>query len=278
MNRLLTIGFIFLGLTLTLTAAGSGPDIRIIDNRVSIQAEGITLGRFLHLWDQATGMTSKVPPELANRNVSVRFTDLSFDDAVRKIFEGQPMDYVMVAGKGIIVTGTSQILSAKTNGAPGTPPLQEPVVEQNPFQQQFQQPGQQGFPGAAGFTGVPGAPNAGIAGAQQQPATIQTPFGTIPNPRANQPQQGTSPMVTPGQVNAQNPFNNSLPGFNSSGQLPTLQSNPAFGSSTTPTNNSPFGNSPFGNAPFNNTPGYPSSYPSTVPNNGFPAPQPRPNP
>jgi hypothetical protein len=265
MSKLLAIGFIFLGLTLSGMAAGSGPDIRIVDNRVSIQAEAIPLGRFLHLWDQATGMTSKVPPELANRNVSVRFTDLNFDDAVRKIFEGQPVDYVVVGGRGIIVTGTSQILSARNNSGPvNSPPPQEPVVEQNPFQQQFQQPGQPNFPGQAGIAGVPGAPNGGVAGAQQQPATIQTPFGSIPNPRANQPQQGTSPMVMPGQVTSQNPFNSSLPGFNSSGQLPTLQSNPPFGT-TTPANTSPFNNSPFGS-----TPAYPSSYPNTVPNNGFP--------
>jgi hypothetical protein len=275
MKKVLAGGFIFLALTLSGTAAGSGPDIRIIDNKVSIQAEAVPLGRFLRLWDQATGMTSKVPPELANRNVNVRFTDLNFDDAVRKIFEGQPVDYVLVAGRGIIVTGTSQILSAKNNSGPINTQPPEPVVDQSPFQQQFQQNGQPGFPGAAGITG---APNGGVAGAQQQPATIQTPFGTIPNPRANPPQQGA---VMPGQATSQNPFNNGAPGFNSSNQLPNLQSNPAFGTPTTPTNNSPFNNSPFNNnnSPFN-TPAYPSSYPNTVPNNGFPATPtpPRPNP
>src|SRR5215468_11037543 len=90
-------------LTLNGLAAESGPEIRIIDNKVSIQAEAIPLSRLLHLLDQATGLTSKVPPELANRNVSVRFTNLSFDEAIQKIFEGQPLDYVVVAGKSIIV-------------------------------------------------------------------------------------------------------------------------------------------------------------------------------
>ena len=65
----------------TTFGAAKGPEIRIVDNKVSIQAEAVPLSRLLRLLDQATGMTSKVPPELANRNVSVRFSDLKLDDA-----------------------------------------------------------------------------------------------------------------------------------------------------------------------------------------------------
>ena len=52
----------------------------------------------------AMGMTSEVKPELANRNISVQFTDLTLNDAVRKIFQGQPLNYFVIQGKGIHVT------------------------------------------------------------------------------------------------------------------------------------------------------------------------------
>src|SRR5437764_6182541 len=158
MKTFLALVLIFLTFTVSGRANGAGPDIRIIDNKVSIQAEAVPLARFLHLWDQATGMTSKVPAELANRNVSVRFTNLSLDEAVHKIFEGQPVDYVLIQGKGIVVTGTSQTLTARNSSTPASPqpPQETPMMEQNPAFQQGQQPGQPPFPGAPGFGGVQG--------------------------------------------------------------------------------------------------------------------------
>src|SRR5262245_12164288 len=101
------IALLSISLLGTTFGAAKGPEIRIVDNKVSIQAEAVPLSRLLRLLDQATGMTSKVPPELANRNVSVRFSDLKLDDAVHKIFEGLPLDYVLIEGHGIVVTGTS---------------------------------------------------------------------------------------------------------------------------------------------------------------------------
>src|SRR6185369_7735446 len=85
-------------------AAAKGPEVDLIDNKLSISADSISLGRLLRLFDMATGMTSKVPPELANRNISVKFSGLTLTDGVRKIFQGQPLDYFVVAGKGIVVT------------------------------------------------------------------------------------------------------------------------------------------------------------------------------
>ena len=250
MNRFLACFIVILVFTASGVSAGSGPDIRIIDDKVSIQAEGVPLSRLLRLLDQATGMASKVPPELANRNISVRFADLNFDEAIHKIFEGQPLDYVVVAGKSIIVTGTSQSLTARnTPGGPAGPPPQETFNDENP---PFMQPMQNQPPQPP----QPGMPTV-VNGGQNQPAMIQTPFGAIPNPRANQPlqQQSVSPMVTPGQ--SANPFNNSLPGFNGSSQLPTLQSTP-FGTQPQPAN--------------------PLGYPSNAPGTPFPPLQPRPNP
>src|SRR5437667_12561667 len=106
MKKVLVLGIIVIALSWNAFAASGGPDIRIIDNKVSIQAEAIPLGRLLRLLDQATGMTSKVPPELSNRNISVRVSNLTLDEAVHKIFEGQPLDYAVIQGKSIVVTGT----------------------------------------------------------------------------------------------------------------------------------------------------------------------------
>ena len=207
-------------------AAAKGPEIKIIDNKVSMQVESVPLSRLLRLLDLATGMTSKVPPELANRNVSVRFSNLSLDDAIQKIFEGQPLDFVIFPGKSIRVTGSSQTALADNSPAPYSPPPPQDnvfVADNPPF--------------------VPPQPPMNQAA---QPAMIQTPFGAIPNPRAQQnqqQQQGIQPMVAPGQVGGQpnNPFGQGLPGFNGSQSLPTLQTTP-FGASPGQSNSpsSPF--------------------------------------
>src|SRR5437870_4660453 len=150
-------------------AGGKGPEIDLVDNKLSINAETIPLGRLLRLLDLATGMKSKVPPELANRNISVKFSGLTLTDGVRKIFQGQPLDYVVIQGQGVIVTAPSQTASS------------EPVPAYNNSPQQVEQPFVQDFPPipAPGFPQPP---------PQQQPATIQTPFGPIANPRAPQAQ------------------------------------------------------------------------------------------
>src|SRR5437764_11550381 len=145
-------------------AAGKGPEINFVDNRLSINAEAISLGRLLRLLDLATGMQSRVPPDLANRNISVKFSGLSLGDGVRKIFQGQPLDYVVVEGRGVIVTSASQTTpvgaeSAPLYNAPQAQPFAPQPVEQ-PFTPDFPQipvpqPGQPPIP-------------------QQQPPTIQT--------------------------------------------------------------------------------------------------------
>ena len=225
-------------LAVDLSGAAKGADIRVIDNKVSIDVESIPLGRLLQLFDKATGLTSRVPAELANRNLSVKFTGLGFDDAIQKIFEGQPLDYVVIGGQGIIVTALSQPGPNESSPTPvynqGPPQIeQQTFIEDNsPIQpaQGFAPPPPPGVvPGFAGSpgTGMPGAVPATPFNQQQQPAMIQTPFGPIPNPRANQP-------VQPGQVPGQNPFGNVAP-FNSNNPFgaPQQQPNP---------NNNVFGN------------------------------------
>jgi hypothetical protein len=239
MKNALILALVSISLLGTTFGANKGPEIRIVDNKVSIQAEAVPLARLLRLLDQITGMTSKVPPELANRNVSVRFSDLTIEDAVHKIFEGLPLDYVLIQGHGIVVTGTSSPATATAGGpAPFNPPApQETFAEDNP---PFMPPqGMQQNPAM-----------------QNQPAVINTPFGPRPNPNAVQngmpaqqqgilpnpnafPSQpvnsGLAPMVAPGQP-VNNPFNSSAPGFNSMpganpNALPTAApfgANPAF--------------------------------------------------
>jgi hypothetical protein len=188
--------------------AGKGPEIRMIDNKVSMDVESISLGRLLNLFDRATGLQSTVPAALANRSLSVKFADLGFDDAVRKIFEGQPLDYIVIERQGIIVTALSQMGGAELSPVPAfnTPqpqvieqpsfiddnppppfvPPQQPPVANTPFNQQQQQQ-------------------------QQQPAMIQTPFGPIPNPRAGQPVGGAAPTQQATPFGAVNPFNSPNP-------------------------------------------------------------------
>jgi hypothetical protein len=249
---LLTMGL----LASTAVAEGPGTDIRIIDNQVSVQVDAMPLGRLIRLLDQATGMTSKVPPELANRNISVRFSNLKFDDAIRKLFEGQAIDYVLVPGKSLTITGVSKTMTAQGGPAPFNPPQD---INNNPFDNDnntfMPQP--------------PPNPNA-------QPAVIQTPFGPIQNPnrqvqgQAGQQQpNGPTPMVLPGQTttggNNTSPFGNnsfntpfgSMPNTNAPATTPGLQSNP-FGYPS-PTN--------------------PGQTPSGLPSSGFPtSAPPRPNP
>src|SRR5262249_5235719 len=157
-------------------------EIQIINGKVSMQADAVPLGRLLRLFDSATGMTSKVPPELTNRNVSVRFTGLPFDAAVRKIFEGQPLDYIVIKGKGIVVTALAQ------------PPTISGAAP-SPFEQaSFPQPGfVQDQDGPPVFNPQPAfnQPQP-INQPQPQPGIVtQTPFGPLP---VQQPQ----PVPTPG--------------------------------------------------------------------------------
>ena len=235
-------------------AAPKGPQVDLIDNKLSVSAEGVTVAQLLQLVDLATGMKSKVPPELGNRRISVRFSGLSMTDGVRKMFEGQPLDYVMIQGQGIVVTSASQAGPAGGDALPYNP---QPAV------QSFDQPFAQEFQG--GFQQPPMQQQMQQLQQMQQPPTIQTPFGQMPNPRAAQQPQPNMPMNGPGQQNSLFP----QPGQgmnNNNGQVP-VQIVPANQASPNPFGTpSPFGtpnppptnqnNSLFGSVPVLN-PGAP---------------------
>src|SRR2546422_403015 len=187
MKRLVAALLLGLAFTLGGFAAGKGPEINLVDNKLSIDAQTVSLGRLLRLLDLATGMQSKVPAELADRNISVKFSGLSVEDGVRKIFQGQPFDYVIVERQGVIVTSASQ-----TTPVTESSPIYNAPQQQTPFPQPIEQPFTQDFPPVAMPPGqLP----------QQQPATIQTPFGPIANPRAGQVVPQIVPQPTPAQQN-----------------------------------------------------------------------------
>src|SRR5438132_12681843 len=102
------VAFLIVFAVASTALAAKGPEINLIDNRLSINADSISLGRLLRLLDLATGMQSKVPPELANRNISVRFSGLALEDGVRKIFLVQPFDYVVLDRVVINITYSFQ--------------------------------------------------------------------------------------------------------------------------------------------------------------------------
>jgi hypothetical protein len=204
-------------------AANGGPAVQVIDGRLSVKADAVPLGWFLKTLDKATGMSSTLPANLANRNISVQFSNLSFDDAVHKIFEGQRLDYVLVQGEGIIITGTAQVITSSDQGSSFVPP--PPEIFGNAVN--FNSPNNDVF-----VPPLPTVPQPGqvVPVNGQEPAMIQTPFGPIPNPRANQGVQSqanpANPSATP---NPQQPFG--------SQGTPFGQSNPfGIGSPAAPSN------------------------------------------
>ena len=197
MKYWLAAGCLIVCLGASVLAATKGPEIALVDNKLSVNADTISLGRLLRLLDLATGMQSKVPADLANRNVSVKFSGLSVEDGVRKIFQGQPFDYIVIEGRGVIVTAASQTTgtpdAAPAYNAPPQPNTPQPFQPQ-PIEQPFnpELPPVGGVPPQPVVPAVPGQP-------QQQPAMIQTPFGPIANPRAGQPAQPMAPVPAPQQ-------------------------------------------------------------------------------
>ena len=176
-------------------------EITVIDGRVSIHAEAVPLGRLLGLLDRVAGTNSTVADQLINRNVSVQFSGLDLDRAVKKIFEGLPLDYFVLGNTRIVVTAVSGTLSGQA--APASPagasnPSPQPFVSQSQGQRDARAINRatpfQANAAARANNPVPG-------NAPQQPAIIQTPFGPLVNPRANQnaQQQPGSPLAMPGQ-------------------------------------------------------------------------------
>ncbi len=178
--------------------AADEPKIEVVDGRISISAQAVPLGRFLMLLDKAMGLKSEVKAGLENRNISVQFTDLDFHDAVRKIFQGQPLNYLVVEGKGIRVTDLAQ---QGATGSSGVADTQSFINSPQPINSPFQvvQPAQQAQPiqinpniqpAGANIFGSPPPPAAN--GNPQAPVTPPSGPGVIPPPIG-----GNNPLIAP---------------------------------------------------------------------------------
>src|SRR5579883_147925 len=170
-------------------AAEQGSSVSKVDQKISVQANDVGLGYLLHLWDKATGMHSTVPAGIADRTMSVRFSGLGEDEAVRKLFEKQPYDYIFAPGKGITVTGLKQDAEVE---APPPMPAEEPAAAAPPVIQPpaFENP-QPPVPAAGSqVREKPSAPPA-----PEYPPAILTPFGPAYAPSGNQPMTQLPPVL-----------------------------------------------------------------------------------
>jgi hypothetical protein len=219
-------------------AANRGPapkttSVRVVDGLVSVQAKDVQLGQLVKLLDNAMGTKSRVKKELESRPVNVRFDDLPYDAAVRKIFQGVALDYVLVPGEGIIVTSASVATSGGGTSSTPTPTTLTtttnlpPNIADSPFAQSPQPTVPQPIPGTDPFATTP-------------------PPGGAPTPAPNVAPT-VAPAPTPAPVQLQQPnFNDPFaPGLQTFGAPapaapapagPTVQ--PGFGGATGPI---PFG-------------------------------------
>ncbi|HVQ65479.1 MAG TPA: hypothetical protein VMT78_13145 [Terriglobia bacterium] len=185
----------------TVFAQTPAPEIEVVDGKVSMSVQAMPLSRLLSLLDRAMGLTSQVKPELANRTISVRFSGLVLRDAVHKIFEGQPFNYMLVEGKGIRVTDLAQ-------GGPSTSSASStPFQDSGPINQAPINPINQPLPGVSPVQQPVNAQGGNPAG---QPAQAITPFGPGTNqnpPAANaNPGGATAPGQMPPPIGGTNPL------------------------------------------------------------------------
>jgi hypothetical protein len=187
MKRILVGTCLLLILAMPSIVAAKDPVIQMVDGKLTIQAESVTLKQFLQALDAATGMNSKVSPQLANEKISVRLSDVDLNTAIRKSFQGQPWNYVVAVGKGISVIDKAQLTAATTgsSSAPVQPYINDtrndtpPPLPNNPA---FSQPGQGPVPvpASASTTGPnqPAALNLPPAqGGTSAPAPLFQPVG-----------------------------------------------------------------------------------------------------
>lgn len=173
------------------------PEIEVVDGKISMSALGMPLSRIVSMLDRAMGLKSKVAPEAANRPISVRFKDLPLKDAVQKIFEGQPLNYSLIAGKGIDVSGVA--VGGGTTATAGSPfpdasPItQTPLPGASPIQPAIPinvtgQPVQGATP--LGVGGNPANPN-------PAPASTTAPAGTVAPGQLPPAIGGVNPLTQP---------------------------------------------------------------------------------
>jgi len=219
MKQLLGIT-IFAGmLTAYSSGAVQGPQVLNVDQKISIDANDITLGQLFQLWDQATGMHSTVPREVTNRKLTLHFTGLSMNDALRKIFDGQELGYVVVEGTGVVVTQLVQ--SGSTfEPPPASSDEESPAVVEEPAAPEPLRMKPEIEPPPPKFIPTPFGPIVNPNGSGPPPFTQLPPVDVAPPPPFFRP---TVPVVPPsGAPNG--PAQNRL-----FGPLPIYQNAPLMG-------------------------------------------------
>jgi hypothetical protein len=171
MKRWIPILIVLGILLLASTAIAAGPEVINRDGRISINADNVSLGELLRLWDQATGMQSSAPPELASQPLTIHFADLNINDAVRAMFNGQPFGYGLMQGSGIVVTAP----------APETSEASETAVESEFTGVDLN------APETVGPSDIPPVERMKPELAEPTPAVIPTPFGPLVSPDGYQP-------------------------------------------------------------------------------------------
>jgi hypothetical protein len=181
------------------SAAPKDPEFKMVDGKLSIQAEAITLRQFLQYLDAATGMTSKVNPQLANEQISVRLEGMEVNAAIRKSFQGRPWNWAVVNGKGVNIIDRATAMSATSSGPSSSPiqsfiepPRNEPMPPQPQPAASFPATGPVPAPANATPAGQP-------AGAGNLPPS---PGGPAPQPLFQTPGSSLStplPGVQPGR-------------------------------------------------------------------------------
>lgn len=171
MKPWLGVGSIILGVILGGQgfADGKGPEVVNIDQKISIHADDITLRELFRLWDQATGMHSTVPLDLEDQKLSVRFTRLDVNDALRRISDGQPFGYILAEGQ-VILSPREPVESA---AAPDSDETLLPPADSDVSADESQ------FAEVQRFKPEPLPP--------PEPTYIPTPFGAIVSPSWNRP-------------------------------------------------------------------------------------------
>jgi hypothetical protein len=219
-------GCLILAVVLLLTPAyAQSPEIEVVDGKISMSVTAMPLGRLMSLLDRALGTTSEVKPELLNRNISAQFTELEFNEAVRKIFQGQPLSYMIISGKGVRVLDAYQPGAATASSVPISSPFQDTQTFTNnnpiPPTLNIQAPviGAQPATGApAGFTMTPFGPQPTPQNVNQPPVPTGGP-GQLPPALG----MGNNPFITPNAGGNAGGNNSPFPA------LPTPQTPPAPG-------------------------------------------------
>ena len=163
--------------SVALAAEAQSPLVETTEAGVSVHARGVPLGRVLAELDAVAGTESTVPPELDGYGVNAWFDDVSVDQAVKRIFEGLPLDYVVIGQRRVVVTAVSEPVETQ-RGAPGVVRSARPQVLPQAPQAGLSNPFQ--IPGQA----VP-SDGAGAVTRGRTAAPFTSPFGVPFNPQVN---------------------------------------------------------------------------------------------